>query len=39
MDHHQALLLDIHRRFEEAGAEYAYPTQTVFVNGTAAAAG
>jgi small-conductance mechanosensitive channel len=36
MDHHQALLLDIHRRFEEAGAEYAYPTQTVFVNGTAA---
>jgi small-conductance mechanosensitive channel len=35
MDHNQALLLEIHRRLEEAGAEYAYPTQSVFLNGPA----
>ena len=31
MDIHQAVNLHIHRRFEEEGIEFAYPTQTLFV--------
>lgn len=31
MDVQQTINLDIHRKFEEAGIEFAYPTQTVFV--------
>jgi small-conductance mechanosensitive channel len=31
MDAQQQTLLEIHRAFEEAGIEYAYPTQTVFM--------
>lgn len=31
MDIHQAILLQIHERFEQEGIEFAYPTQTVFV--------
>ena len=29
MDKQQAINLAIHRRFEEAGVEFAYPTQTI----------
>ncbi len=32
MDIQQAVNLEIYRRFEEAGIEFAYPTQTLFVN-------
>lgn len=32
MDIQQAVNLEIFRRFEEAGIEFAYPTQTLFVN-------
>ena len=32
MDIQEAVNLDIHRRFEDAGIEFAYPTQTVFVH-------
>jgi small-conductance mechanosensitive channel len=31
MDIQQAVNLDIHRRFEEAGIDFAYPTQTLYV--------
>lgn len=31
MDIHQAILLEIHERFEQEGIEFAYPTQTLFV--------
>jgi small-conductance mechanosensitive channel len=31
MDRHQAILLRIHERFEREGIEFAYPTQTVFL--------
>jgi small-conductance mechanosensitive channel len=31
MDVQQTINLDIHRKFEDAGIEFAYPTQTVFV--------
>jgi small-conductance mechanosensitive channel len=33
MDIHETINLAIHRRFEEEGIEFAYPTQTVFVAG------
>jgi small-conductance mechanosensitive channel len=36
MDIQEAVNLEIHRRFEEAGIDFAYPTQTVFVRGSAA---
>ena len=36
MDIQQAVNLEIYRRFAEAGIEFAYPTQTVFVNRDAA---
>ena len=36
MDIQQAINLEIFRTFEEAGIEFAYPTQTVFVEQTAA---
>jgi len=36
MDVQQAINLEIHRRFEEAGIEFAYPTQTLFVHGATA---
>jgi len=32
MDIHQAINLQIHQRFEQEAIEFAYPTQTVFVN-------
>ena len=32
MDIHQAINLDVMRRFEEKGVEFAYPTQTLFLN-------
>lgn len=32
MDRQQAINLEIVRRFEDAGVEFAYPTQTLFVN-------
>jgi small-conductance mechanosensitive channel len=35
MDIQQAINLIIHRRFEEEGIEFAYPTQTLFVEKTA----
>ncbi len=35
MDIQQAINLTIHRRFEEEGIEFAYPTQTLFVEKTA----
>jgi small-conductance mechanosensitive channel len=35
MDVQQAVNLEIHRRFEEAGIDFAYPTQTVFVRAEA----
>ncbi len=31
MDIHQAINLELYRRFEEEGIEFAYPTQTLFV--------
>ena len=31
MDTQQAINLELHRRFEEKGIEFAYPTQTLFV--------
>ena len=31
MDLQQAINLAIHKKFEEAGIEFAYPTQTLFV--------
>ena len=31
MDVQQAIYLDIHRSFEDRGIEFAYPTQTVFL--------
>jgi small-conductance mechanosensitive channel len=34
MDIQQAINLFIHERFEQAGIEFAYPTQTVFVQKT-----
>lgn len=37
MDIQQAVNLEIYRRFADAGIEFAYPTQTVFVNRDAAA--
>jgi small-conductance mechanosensitive channel len=37
MDIQQAINLHIHERFEAEGIEFAYPTQTVFVAGSAAA--
>ncbi|MGB5510540.1 MAG: mechanosensitive ion channel family protein [Woeseiaceae bacterium] len=36
MDIQQAVNLEIYRRFADAGIEFAYPTQTVFVNRDAA---
>ncbi len=33
MDIQQAIYLEIHRQFEAEGIEFAYPTQTVFVEG------
>ena len=38
MDIQQAINLAIHERFEEAGIEFAYPTQTIFVEREAAEA-
>jgi small-conductance mechanosensitive channel len=37
MDIQEAVNLEIHRRFEDAGIEFAYPTQTVFVHSEGAA--
>lgn len=37
MDVQQAINLEIHRRFEDAGIEFAYPTQTLFLERGAAA--
>ena len=37
MDIQQAIYLAIHERFEAEGIEFAYPTQTVFVEGAAQA--
>jgi small-conductance mechanosensitive channel len=37
MDIQQAINLTIHKRFEEEGIEFAYPTQTLFVEGMAKA--
>jgi small-conductance mechanosensitive channel len=31
MDRQQAINLEIHRRFEEHGIEFAYPTQTLYM--------
>jgi small-conductance mechanosensitive channel len=31
MDIQQAINLEIHREFERRGIEFAYPTQTIFV--------
>jgi small-conductance mechanosensitive channel len=39
MDIQQAINLRVHRRFEEEGIEFAYPTQTLFVARTDEAAG
>ena len=36
MDIQQAVNLEVYRRFAEAGIEFAYPTQTLFVNPPAA---
>jgi small-conductance mechanosensitive channel len=36
MDTQQAINLELHRRFEEIGVEFAYPTQTLFVERSAA---
>lgn len=36
MDIQEAVNLEMHRRFDEAGIDFAYPTQTVFVRGSAA---
>jgi len=36
MDIQQAVNLEIHRRFEAAGIEFAYPTQTIFLERSAA---
>ncbi|ADM08243.1 hypothetical protein PB2503_00812 [Parvularcula bermudensis HTCC2503] len=33
MDLQQDILLDIHKLFEDLGAEFAYPTQTLFIEG------
>jgi len=38
MDAQQAINLDILRRFEEEGIEFAYPTQTIYASGIAAGA-
>lgn len=38
MDVQQAVNLDVHRSFEEAGIEFAFPTQTLHVHGARAAA-
>lgn len=37
MDVQQAINLDLFRRFQEHGIEFAYPTQTVYVRGTVGA--
>ncbi len=39
MDIQQAVNLEIFRRFGEAGIEFAYPTQTLFVEREDAASG
>jgi small-conductance mechanosensitive channel len=39
MDVHQAINLEIFRRFAQEGVEFAYPTQTLYVNRAAAVAG
>ena len=39
MDIQQRVLLGIHERFEAEGIEFAYPTQTLFVNRVAAPGG
>ncbi len=36
MDHQQSINLEIYRRFGENGIEFAYPTQTIFLNRPAA---
>lgn len=38
MDIHQAVLLDVFATFENKGIEFAYPTQTIFLQGQAAEA-
>ena len=34
MDLQQAINLSIHKKFEEAGIQFAYPTQTLFIQQT-----
>ncbi len=34
MDRQQAIKLSIHKKFEEAGIQFAYPTQTLFIQQT-----
>jgi small-conductance mechanosensitive channel len=38
MDVQQAIYLDIYRRFADEGIEFAYPSQTLFVQNSASAA-
>ena len=33
MDVQQAINLEVHRRFQEEGIEFAYPTQTIYARG------
>lgn len=37
MDIQQAINLEIYRRFEQEGVDFAYPTQTLFVNADSSA--